>query len=110
MRLEIAANQRLAHSRGNRGRIPGGWGSGWPGLTADEVWKVRDERSAGEFEPGAEVVPEGDAELPAGLGQTKEGVAAVAAAVAVGATADLTLGHLTADVVFRAVGVQGGFR
>src|SRR3954454_11383427 len=48
-------------------------------------------------------------ELPAGLGQTREGVAAVAAAVAVRATADLTLGHLTADVVFRAVGVQGDF-
>ncbi|HET6190924.1 MAG TPA: hypothetical protein VFE59_28465, partial [Trebonia sp.] len=77
--------------------------------TLDEVWQVRDDGAAGDAEPGAQVVPECDAELPAGLGEPQEGVAAVAADVALGSAADLTLGHLTADVVFRAVGVQRYF-
>ena len=38
--------------------------------------------------------------------EPEEGVAAVASDVAVGAATDVTLGHLAADVVFRAVGVQ----
>ena len=73
---------------------------------ADEVWKVRNGGTAQDTEPGAEEVPEGDAELPAGFGEPEKGVAAVAADVAVGSAADLSLGYLAADVVFRAVGVQ----
>jgi len=46
----------------------------------------------------------------AGLGEPEEGVAAVTAGVAVGTAADLTLGHLAADVIFRAVGVQRDLR
>ena len=87
-----------------------GAASGGLAAAADEVWKVRDGRTAGDAEPGAEIVPEGDAELPAGLGEAEEGVAAVAADVAVGSAADLALGHLAADVVLRAVGVQRDLR
>ena len=84
--------------------------SGGLAAAADEVWKLRDGRTAADAEPGAKIVPEGDAELPAGLGEPEEGVAAVAADVAVGSAADVALGHLAADVVFRAVGVQRDFR
>ena len=59
----------------------------------------------GNIEPGAEVVPEGDAELGAGLEQAEESVAAIAADVASGAAADFSLGDLAANIVFRAVGV-----
>ena len=52
-------------------------------------------------------MPEGDAELGAGLADAEEGVAAIASGIASCACADLTLGDLAADVVLRAVGVQG---
>src|SRR5690242_931944 len=82
------------------------------GLTsaADEFWKVRDDTSSGDTEPGAKVVPEGDAKFPAGLCKSEEGVAAVAADIALGSAADLALGNLAADVVLRAVGVQRDLR
>src|SRR5207237_499061 len=54
-----------------------------------------------------QLVVEGVAEFPAGFGEPEKGVATVAADVAVGSAADLSLGYLAADVVFRAVGVQG---
>ena len=62
--------------------------------------------AAEDTEAVAEVIPECDAELATCLGEAKEGVAAVAASVAAGATADMAFGDLAADVVFRAVGVQ----
>ena len=77
--------------------------------TADEVWQVRNGWPAGEAEPAAEIVPEGDAELGAGFGQAEEGIAAVAAGIAAGAATDLALGDIGADVVLRSVGVQRGF-
>src|SRR5260370_1503407 len=55
---------------------------------ADEFWEVGDGRVAGDGEPGAEIVPEGNSELGAGLGKAEEGVAAIAAGIAPGATAD----------------------
>ena len=58
---------------------------------------------AGDGEPVAEVVPEGDAELGAGLSQTEEGISAVAAGVAARPAADLALGDLTTNIVLRAV-------
>src|SRR4051812_48913841 len=82
------------------------WWSGGLGSRSDQVGQVRDCGLAGDAEPGAEVVPEAEAELGAGLGQAEEGVAAVAAEIAAGATADLAAGDLGADVVLRAVGVQ----
>ena len=54
----------------------------------------------------SQIVPEGDAELGAGLGETEEGIAAVAPGIAAGAAADLALGDVAADVVLRTVGVQ----
>ena len=74
--------------------------------TSDEVWQGRDSWLAWDAEPGAEIVPEAEAELAAGLEQAEEGVAAVAAGVAAGAGADLAPGDLGADVILRAVGVQ----
>ncbi len=72
--------------------------------------EVGDGWVAGDDEPGAEVVPERDAELGAGLGEAEEGIAAVAAGIAARAAADLAFGHLAADVVFRAVGVERDLR
>src|SRR5271157_5931115 len=95
----------------NRGKTPGPPPpSGGLAATADEVCERPYRGSAGHPEPGAEVVPEGDAELTASLAEAEECVPAVAAGVAAGAAADGTLGHLAADVVFRAVGVQRNVR
>ncbi len=54
----------------------------------------------------AEVVPEGDADLGAGVVEPEEGVAAVAAGVAAGSAADFSFGDLAANVVLGAVGVE----
>ena len=48
-----------------------------------------------------QIIPEGDAELSAGLTEAKEGMAAIAADVAVRSAADLALGHLASDIIFR---------
>jgi len=61
-----------------------------------EEWHV----GCGGAEPGAEIIPERDAEFGASLGEAEEGVSAVAAGVAAGAAADFAPGDLTADVVF----------
>lgn len=58
------------------------------------------------FEPVAEIVPEGDAELGTGLGEAEQGVATIAAVVAARAAADLALGDMAADVALRTIGVQ----
>ena len=76
----------------------------------DEVCQARDDWLIWDGEPAAEIVPESDAQLGAGLGQTKEGIAAIATNVAAGATADFAFGHLTADIVLRAVRVQRNIR
>ena len=75
----------------------------------DDCRQVRDVGVVWHCEPCAEIVPEGDAELCAGLAEAEEGIAAVATDVAAGAAADLALGDLAADVVLRAVGVQRDF-
>ena len=80
--------------------------SGGLSAAADEVWQLRDERAAAGAEPGAQIIPERDAELPACLGEPEECVAAVATDVAVRSAADVAFGHLAAYVVFRAVVVE----
>jgi hypothetical protein len=57
-----------------------------------------------------EIIPEGDAELGAGLGQAEEGVAAITPEVAAGAAADLAPGDLATDVVLRSIGMQRDLR
>src|SRR5450755_3849335 len=84
--------------------------SGGLSAAADEVWKLRDGRPAADAEPGAKIIPEGDAELPAGLSEPEKCVAAVATDVAVGSAADVAFGDLAADVVFRTIGVQRNVR
>ena len=64
----------------------------------------------GAAQPGAEIIPEGEAELGAGFSEAEKGVAAIAPEIAAGAAADLALGHLAADGVFSAVGVQRDVR
>ena len=76
----------------------------------DEVCQARDAWLTWDEEPAAKIIPESDAQLGASLGQTKEGVAAVATDVAAGATTDLASGHLTADVILRPVRVQRNVR
>ena len=49
---------------------------------------------------GAEVVPECDFELGAGLGEGEEGIAAVSPEIAARAAADLSPGHVATDVSF----------
>ena len=80
--------------------------NGLRGLAADEVGQRRNDRLIWDGESAAEVVPESDAQLGAGLGQAKEGIAAIATDIAAGAATDLALGDLAADVVLRAIGVQ----
>src|SRR5262249_36538052 len=77
---------------------------------ADEVLEEWDGGAAWDGEPCAEVVPERDAELCAGLGETEEGVAAVSASIGAGATTDLALDDVAADVVLGAVGVERDVR
>src|ERR1700757_57912 len=60
--------------------------------------------------PRAEVIPESDAELRAGLVEAEKGVAAVATNVTSGAATDLSLGDLAADIVLRSIGVQWDLR
>jgi hypothetical protein len=56
--------------------------------------------------PRSEVVPELNAQFKAGLCQPEETVAAIATSVAAGPTTDLAPRYLTADVIFRSVGVE----
>jgi hypothetical protein len=63
----------------------------------------------GDVEPCAKIIPKGDAEFGTGLGDAEEGVAADAPVVTACAAADLALGDMEPDVVFRAVGVEWDF-
>ena len=75
----------------------------------DKIGEIRDCGLAGDGESGAEIIPECDAELGAGFGEAEESIAAISSAVATRAAADFSLGHLTANVVLGAVGVEGNF-
>jgi hypothetical protein len=52
------------------------------------------------------MIPEGDAQLGASLGQAEECITAVATDIAAGAATDFAFGHLAADIVLRAVGMK----
>ena len=83
---------------------------GWPEASSDEVGQVGDSGLVWDGEPGAQVVPERHSKLLAGFHQTQERVPAVASGVAAGSAAHPAPGHLDADVVLRAVGVQRDLR
>ena len=72
----------------------------------DNGWQVWDLRLVWNGKPRAEVIPEGDAELGAGLVEAEKGIAAIATRIASGAAAHLSFGDLTADIVLRSIGVQ----
>src|SRR5712691_8521792 len=76
----------------------------------DEIGEVGNLMVGWCMEPIAEIVPEEDAELAAGLGEAEEGVAAIASGVAAGAAADFALGDVASDVAFGSVGVKGDLR
>ena len=71
---------------------------------------MRNDLGAWGGESGAEIIPERDLQLVAGLEQRQEGIAAIATGIAAGAAAHLALGDESADVVFGAVGVQRDLR
>ena len=73
---------------------------------ADEVWQVGYRCVGLDTETSAEVIPKCDAEFGCCVHQAEEGVATVAPGVAVGATADLALDDLAANVAFGSVGVE----
>jgi hypothetical protein len=62
--------------------------------------------ASGDGEACAQIIPEFEAVLGAGLEEREKGVATVAACIAAGSTADAAFGDLAADVVFGAVGVE----
>ena len=88
-----AAVENLAHSASFHSRekiAPSNHGIkqlGWLAAAADEVGEVGHARAVWDAEPGAEVVPERDAELVAGLAEAEEGIAAVARGLALDAAA-----------------------
>jgi hypothetical protein len=62
---------------------------------------------AWDLEAGAEIVPEADAELGAGLHQAEDDVAGNTAGLGAGAAGALAAGDDGAQVVLGVVGVQG---
>src|ERR1700691_2629990 len=81
---------------------------GLSGLTAaaDELRQRWYERLPGDVQTAAQIIPESHAMLCAGLGKAEEGIPAIASAIAARPGTDLAADHLTADVVFRAIGVK----
>src|SRR4029077_19077705 len=69
-----------------------------------------DECAPGHAEPAAQIVPHGDAELAASLGEAQEGIPAIAAGIAACPSADLPARDITTDVVLRAIGVKRDLR
>ena len=59
----------------------------------DDIWQGRHSRLAGDTNPAPEIIPKGDTQLGAGLGEPEEGIATVSADIATGTAADLSLGH-----------------
>src|SRR6202140_5833439 len=99
-----ASENSLLRSRrefGNRSKRPGGLGC-WATLS-DELREVGDGWVAGDDEPRAEVVPERDAELGAGLGEAEEGIAAVAARLGSRGGAGPAFGYFAAGVGFGGI-------
>src|SRR5690349_6588057 len=83
------------------------WQSSWlrSGAPSNEVRQMSNPAGR-DAEAIAEIGPEGDGVLLAGLLQRQEGIAASSAVLAAGAAADLAHGHRVADILLRAVGVE----
>ncbi len=62
-----------------------------------------------DFEPAAQIIPDRDAQFVTRLRETEESVAAVPPDVAPCSRADLAPCDLTANVIFRTVGVERDF-
>jgi len=73
---------------------------------ADDLGKVWHRPGSADVQSGAEIVPETDTRLVAGLDQQQECVAAIVTDIAAGATTDLAFGDLAPNVVFGTVGVE----
>src|SRR3984885_2374907 len=69
-----------------------------------------DEGMSYHFESRAQIIPDRDAKLVAGLGETEECIAAIATNVAPGPCADFPPGDVTTDVILRTVGVERDLR
>ncbi len=86
---------------------------GRSGACADYLWQAWEQAwdcgGAVNAQAVAEIIPEGDAEFGAGLGDAEERIAYVTTGVASGPAGDFTLGDVTADVIFRSVGVERDF-
>ncbi len=95
----------------NRGKTVGGARrSGGPEAPSDVSIERLDDNVSGPREPAAQISPDRDAELVAGLGQARNRIAAVAAGIAAGSGTDLPPRDVAADIVFRPVGVQRRLR
>src|SRR4051812_50016747 len=84
--------------------------SGRLAATADQVRQVGNERLACHVEPAAQVIPERDALLGTGLGQTEKSIAAIASDLAAGAGTDLAAGDVAAGGGLGALGGARGLR
>ena|SRR5579863_9978226 len=78
----------------------------WADRGSGEFWQVWNDLGVRNEEPSAEMIPECNAELGAGVHQGEEGVGAVTSIVTAGVVADLPLYDVAADVSLRAIGVQ----
>src|SRR6516164_1238799 len=64
---------------------------------------------AGDVQSRAEVIPKSNAQFEASFCQAQESVSAIATGVTAGAATDLSPCDLTANVIFRSVGVERDF-
>ena len=76
---------------------------------ADDLGQAGYVGCTGGAEARTEIIPEGNAEFLACFEQAEKAVAAITADITASATTDLSLRDLTADVVFRPVGVEWNF-
>src|ERR1700676_570197 len=84
--------------------------SGGAQPSSDVMVERLNDRVSRYLEPAAQIVPDRDSELVAGLNETEESIATIPADVASRPGADLAACDLTANVVFRTVGVERDFR
>ena len=65
--------------------------------------------AARDVQPGAEVIPESNAQFKASFGQADEAVAAVTTDVTARSAAELAPGYLSTNVIFRSISVERDF-
>ena len=76
---------------------------------ADDIGQAGYVGCTGGAEARTEIIPEGNAEFLACFEQTEKAIAAITPDITASAATDLPLRDLTADVVFRRVGVEWNF-